>query len=187
MSTEPIIVDRTGQPLTQASFDSVKPSRTWPPITVTAAQIELLIQQLADHPRPANGRREAVLVHPNARDGAMGLAPGTQVVLSVLKPGEETTPVRQNSTQVVFCIRGSGRADIGPKQVNFQQYDVWNIPSFVPYRHINTGSDLQVRLNYSNAPLLEMLRVHMVDEHPDMTNLASPESSTHVDGDPRRS
>ena len=153
---------------------------------MTAAQIEELIHKLAEHPRPANGRREAVLVHPNAGSLGSGLAPGTQVVISVLKPGEETAPVRQNSTQVNFCIRGGGQATVGPKCIEFRQYDVWNVPSFVPYRHLNTTQELQVRLTYSNAPLLEMLRVHLIDENPDMAPKAPPADKSSEAADPRR-
>ena len=64
--------------------------------------------RLASLPRPANGRREAMLIHPRAAAPGKGLAPGIRVVLSVLKPGEETAPIRHNSTQVKFCIGGSG-------------------------------------------------------------------------------
>jgi gentisate 1,2-dioxygenase len=166
MNASAVIVDRTGQPLAPTNYDTARPADIWPPITVTGAEIDRLIEDLASHPRPANGRREAALVHPRAVALGQGFTPGTGVVLSVLKPGEETTPVRQNSTQIHFCIRGAGHALIGGKRVDFSQYDVWNVPSFVPYRHINDTKELQVRLTYSNAPLLEMLRVHLVDEAP---------------------
>ena len=179
------LIDRTGQPLTQRNYDTSKPSEVWAPVTVTKAEIERAVEQLASHPRPANGRREVALVHPKAANGGQGLAPGTGVTLSVLKPGEETAPVRQNSTQVGFCIRGGGKAFVGGREIKFGQYDVWNIPSFVPYRHINDTDDLQVRLTYSNAPLLEMLHVHMVDENPPADAAGHAAEETAVD-DPRR-
>ena len=40
--------------------------------------------------------------------GAGGMAPGIQVTLDVLQPGERTVPYRQNSTQVNFVIHGEG-------------------------------------------------------------------------------
>ena len=62
---------------------------------------------------------------------------------------------------------------------------MWNTPSFRTYTHRNDGDDLQVRLTYSNAPLLEMLNIHIVEERPPM---AEPESSKEGEArdDPRR-
>lgn len=184
MRASAVIIDRTGQPLAKSNYENGRPSDIWPPITITSAQIDRLVEQLADHPRPPNGRREAVLMHPQAVTLGQGLTPGIQVILSVLKPGEETTPVRQNSTQVNFCIRGAGHALIGSKRVDFGQYDVWNVPSFVPYRHANDTRELHARLTYTNAPLLEMLRVHLVDETPGLETAPKPQAEASED--PRR-
>ncbi len=184
------VIDRTGQSLAPIRYDKLRPAEQWAPVTITGRQIIDIVDSLAAQPHPANGRREAVLAHPAAVAAspgpglALGLAPGTQVVVSVLKPGEQTTPVRQNSTQVQFCIRGGGHAVVGAKRIDFAQYDVWNVPSFVPYRHVNDTNDLQVRLTYSNAPLLEMLRVHLVDEQPPLT--AELHDAGAAADDPRR-
>src|SRR6187402_2413174 len=86
--------------------DRMKPAKDWPPVTITREMMDAQIEMLADLPRPANGRRQVMLVHPNAPDPGRGLTPGVRVTLDVLKPGEETVPVRHNSTQVSFCIRG---------------------------------------------------------------------------------
>ncbi|HVV92188.1 MAG TPA: AraC family ligand binding domain-containing protein [Hyphomicrobiales bacterium] len=154
----------------------------WEPIIVTREEIDSEVERLAAQPRPANGRRESVIVHPRSTAG--GFLPGVRVTLSVLKPGERTTPLRQNATQVNFCIRGTGRAEIGDTGIAYGRFDVWNTPSFRPYAHVNDGKDLQVRLTYSNAPLLEMLNVHFVEDDPP----AAASATTHDAGpdDPRR-
>lgn len=185
MTSSALFVDRTGRPLSRHVFDAARPSEHWPPVIITAAEIEALVEQLASHSTPANGRREALIVHPNAGATGQGLAPGTQVVLSVLKPGERTAPVRQNSTQVHFCIRGAGQAEIGLRKISFSRYDVYNVPSFVPYFHVNDTPEIQVRLVYSNAPLLEMLHVHIVDENASMPS-GEPILKKVEAADPRR-
>ena len=43
---------------------------------------------------------------------------------------------------------------------------MWNTPSLEPHSYRNEGRELFIRLSYSNAPLLEKLEVHYVDEHP---------------------
>jgi gentisate 1,2-dioxygenase len=160
----------------------------WEPVIITGEQTSQEAERLASLPRPANGRREATFIHPRASAPGNGLAPGIRVVLSVLKPGEETAPIRHNSTQVNFCIGGSGSTNVGGSVVRYNQYDVWNTPSFRTYTHRNDGKDLAVRLTYSNAPLLEMLNIHIVEECPNESPAASEpqRSTTQQAEDPRR-
>ena len=137
----------------------------WPPVVIAKEQIDAEIERLASSPRPANGRRRAVIVHP-CNKLSDGLAPGIQVALDVLLPGERSVPYRQNSTQVNFAIRGSGVTVIGGRRFEMKLHDVCNTPSMHTYWHQNMGDDLFVRLTYSNAALLEMLNVHYVEENP---------------------
>ena len=176
--TQAIIRDISGE-VAPPSLD------LWEPVIITGEQISAEAQRLASLARPANGRRESMFVHPRASAPGNGLAPGIRVVLSVLKPGEETAPIRHNSTQVNFCIRGSGSANVGDTRVRYRQYDVWNTPSFRTYTHRNDGDDLQVRLTYSNAPVLEMLNIHIVEERPVAAELKASKEDEQRE-DPRR-
>ena len=141
-------------------------NRYWPPIIVGKKEIDAEAERLAAKPLPANGRRESLIVHPLAAANAPGFAPGIQVKLSVLKPGESTAPFRHNATEVNFCIRGTGHTQVGGREIAFEQYDVWNHPGYAVYRHFNDGKDLQVRLTYSNAPLLQHLQVYLPEDDP---------------------
>jgi len=152
-------VDRVGHP-------SRDDNSYWAPIVVTKREIDAEVERLADLPLPANGRRECLIVHPLAEANAPGFAPGIQVKLSVLKPGEKSTAFRHNATEVNFCIRGSGHTLVAGKRIAFAQYDVWNHPSYAAYRHVNDGKDLQVRLTYSNVPLLQHMQVYLPEDEP---------------------
>ena len=48
------------------------------------------------------------------------MAPGIEVTLDVLKPGERTVPYRQNSTQVNFFIQGEGTSVIGGRRFDIE-------------------------------------------------------------------
>ena len=159
----------------------------WEPTVISREEIEAEIERLASIPRPANGRREVIFAHPRATAPGFGLAPGIRVSLSVLKPGERTAPIRHNSTQVNFCIFGSGVSEVAGRSIEFDRYDVWNTPSFQIYAYRNDGPGLQVRLTYSNAPLLEMLNIHVVDDAPPASLVAvrDPGEDTKRE-DPRR-
>src|SRR5688500_15652468 len=106
-------VDRTGE--------APRPVEWWDPLVIPREDIEGEIERLASLPRPDDGRRRSVIAHPMAEEPGLGLAPGIEVALEVLLPGEETTVIRHNSTSVGFCIAGSGEAQIGEKRFAFDQ------------------------------------------------------------------
>ena len=149
--------DRTG--VVETKLDLI------PAVTIPKEAIDEEVERLASLPAPSNGRRVSRIANPLTGTGE-SLAPGIDVSISVLKPGERTTPIRHNSSQVNFCIRGGGEATVDGKVIQFGQYDVFNTPSWVVYQHHNNTKDLQVRLTYSNSPLLEKMKVHIVEEEP---------------------
>lgn len=144
----------------------VAPQQTdlWEPIVIPREAIEDEIDRLANLPSPANGRRRSLFVHPR-NTKSLGLAPGIEVALDVLRPGERTVLYRQNSTQVNFVIHGEGISCINGRTRSTVLYDVWNTPSMAPYWHQNTGHELYVRLTYSNTPLLDMMNVHYAEDN----------------------
>jgi gentisate 1,2-dioxygenase len=150
--------DRTG-------VEEPKKPELIPALTIPKEAIDEEIDRLASLPRPANGRRSSRIANPLAGAGE-GLAPGIDVSISVLKPGERTTQIRHNSSQVNFSIRGGGESIVDGKTIRYGQYEVFNTPSWVVYEHRNNSNDLQVRLTYSNAPLLEKMKVHIIEDDP---------------------
>jgi len=152
-------------PFVDASGPLPQKEAPWEPIVISKEQIDAEIDRLAALPRPDHGRRRSYVRHPlNTRSN--GLAPGIEVAIDVLLPGEETATFRQNSTQVNFVIRGRGETEIGAKRRSTALYDLWNTPSMRIYRHRNTGEDLYVRLTYSNGALLDMMNIHVIEENP---------------------
>jgi gentisate 1,2-dioxygenase len=145
---------------------SVPKPELWPSVVIAREDIEAEAERLASLPRPANGRRRSLIVHPNAEAPGLGLAPGIQVSLDVLLPGEQTAPIRHNSANVNFCIRGAGTSTIDGQEFRYGQYDVFCTPSMATYVHRNDTTEVSVRLTYSNAALLEKLNVHHVEENP---------------------
>jgi gentisate 1,2-dioxygenase len=158
----------------------------WEPVIITREEIEAEVERLAALPAPADGRRQSLIVHPSARDGSPGLAPGIQVMMQVLLPGESTKPMRHNATEVNFCIRGAGRTMVAGREISFRQYDVWNHPSYATYWHTNDSNDIQVRLTYSNVPLLQHMEVYVPDYEAPTGQTGDTETPQHVAIDPKR-
>lgn len=162
MSNELTLVDISGQPAREQAF--------WPTMVLPRAAIEAEIERLASTARPADSRRASSVNHPMNTGPVPCLAPGVDVTIMVLKPGEETTPDLRNSSRVDMCIRGTGVVKTGNKTFRVEKFDVWNTPSMQPQVVRNDGQDLMVRLSYSNAPLLERLEVHYVNANPEVAS-----------------
>jgi gentisate 1,2-dioxygenase len=136
----------------------------WAPVIFRGETIDAEVERLVSSPAPANGRRAALFTHPRSPAEHPSLAPGIRVALNVLLPGERTAPVRHNSTMVGFGLRGAGRVTIGATTHALARYDGWNHPSWRPYEYVNASDEPFVWLTYSNAPLLERMNVHLVEE-----------------------
>jgi gentisate 1,2-dioxygenase len=152
----------------------------WQPVIFRKAEIDAEIERLCAMPRPENGRRSSLFTHPRSPDAHPSLAPGIRVSLDVLLPGESTTPIRHNSTRVGFCIAGSGRVTIGDTVHDVAEYDGWNHPSWRPYTYANNNAEPFVRFTYSNAPLLEKMNVHLVE---DLGDMPTAETSRNVEAE----
>ena len=152
MANEVTLIDVSGQQLREQTF--------WPTVVLPKARIEAEIERLASIARPGDGRRAAAVNHPMNTGPVPAFAPGIDVHIVVLKPGEETAPMLRNSSFVDMCIRGGATVISGDTRFQVEKYDVWNTPSMQPVVYRNDGQDLFVRLSYSNTPLLERLEVH---------------------------
>jgi gentisate 1,2-dioxygenase len=165
-------MSETGYTFVDRSGIDEQPKSLLPSVLIKKAAIEAEISRLAAAPALANGRRTSLVACPATGEGN-GLTPGIAVSLCVLKPGERTRPVRQNSFLVDFCIRGSGYTVIDGQRIDYHKFDVWTTPPWSVYEHCNDTDELQVRLSYSNAPLLEKLQVHIVEEDPQPIDLST--------------
>jgi len=150
--------------LVDTSEADQRPQNHWPALIVRRAEIEAEIERLAAAPAPANGRRTTSVAHPCAPADIPSLAPGIDVTIQVLKPGESAVPRRRNAASVEMCIRGAGEVLVPGRSLTVGQFDVWNVPAMQGHYYRNAGSDLWALLSFSNAPLLERLEIHYVEE-----------------------
>lgn len=188
MDSQAAFLNRSGQ-------DPVD-SEMWEPVLIPREVLDGHVTELADAPRPGNGLRRVDIVHPKSTDPGRGLAPGIRVSLDVLLPGERVEFRPSNATEVNFAIAGGGRATVGQDTFDFVQYDTWVRPALTSAVHENTTGRLQVRLTYTNAPVLEKLNVHFfppedqlatdggvnLDEDEDVNPLGDHLSISHPSG-----
>jgi gentisate 1,2-dioxygenase len=135
----------------------------WEPVALRRPAIEREIERLSGSPRTDADLRRALVVHPRAGRRGRGLAPGIQVSIEVLGPGEVALPPRRNSSGLALQLRGTTQLTLDGEERAVGPQDVYNVAPRAVQRHINSGSEPAVRLYFSNAALLELLGVHHVD------------------------
>ncbi len=159
----------------------------WEPQVIPKEEIDAEIDRLASIAKPNNGVRRSRMVHPRSvNETAHSWAPGVDVSLDVLLPGERTKAVRQNSGIVNFCIQGGGSMVQNGQKTSFNQYDVVTTPSMWVHEYVNDTDEIQVRLRYSNGALLERLNIHYIDENPPAHGAANDdltETAEEISGD----
>ena len=91
--------------------------------------------------------------------------PASGCALNVLLPGERTAPVRHNSTMVGFgAARQRPRRRSATRRTRSAATTAGTIRRGARTSTVNDGDEPFVWLTYSNAPLLEKMNVHLVEE-----------------------
>jgi len=174
-------VDKSGRQTPDKHIHGDHSLELWEPVVISKEDIEAEVGRLAGLAHPNNGVRRSMIAHPEADECSLGLAPGIDVSVDVLLPGERTQPVRQNSNIVNFCIQGAGSMVINGETFEFSQYDVITTPSMAVHEYVNETDEMQVRLRYSNGAMLERLNIHLVDEDPPLPGSADDDLTEAAD------
>lgn len=160
----------------------------WGSKIIPRKEIEAEISRLSDIELPSSEKRDTRLVHPSSCEPGLGLAPGIEVLINVLNPGEETPPSRHNAGQVSMCIQGEGGlATVNGKPMSFGKFDVWNTPSMNAFSLKNTGDQPLACLTYSNAAMLRKLEVYYAEDECAMPSLAEVEATIAANSKRERS
>lgn len=143
--------------LTDRRLNPDRPMHRWPAHVVRGSELATMLDQLASGPPGEDGRREAVIAHPEAQAPGLGLAPGIGVTVGVLMAGETTVLRRQNASIYTLCLEGAAGTRIGDTDFAIGKYDCWVSPSMQRTTLSNVGPERFVYLEYSNAPALQKL------------------------------
>lgn len=164
--------------LLDSRTDPRTPRTQWSPLMITAGAIEETFRALEDGEPDVRGRREALIVHPQAPLGVRGLAPATQVALGVLLPGEQTVTTRDNTTGLGMCLAGEGVLAVGERTMRVTKQDVWTKPTMSLETIRNEGTAPYHYIRYSNAALLESISAFYEDDGSRAAAEAAPASAS---------
>tara|TARA_B100000686_G_C16727927_1_gene938887 strand:+ start:417 stop:1595 length:1179 start_codon:yes stop_codon:yes gene_type:complete len=75
----------------------------------------------------------------------------------LLRPGEETLPLRQTASQIYFTLDGEGYTDVDGERFEWGKSDFSVVPSHRWRSFKNTGSENAILYSYTDAPLIDKL------------------------------
>jgi gentisate 1,2-dioxygenase len=78
-----------------------------------------------------------------------------------LPPGFATEPHRHTSSVVYHVVEGAGHSVIGGQRFDWQEKDVFCVPSWMPHQHVNaSGAEPAVLFSFTEAPVLRALGLY---------------------------
>jgi gentisate 1,2-dioxygenase len=85
-----------------------------------------------------------------------------------LKPGEHTRARRHTGSVVYQAAKGSGWSLIGGRRFDWQERDIFSVPSWEWHEHGNaSGSEDACLFQFNDFPVMNALGLYREEAHPD--------------------
>ena len=75
----------------------------------------------------------------------------------LLRAGEETAPKRETASVVYVVLEGRGQTEVAGRTFDWEENDIFVVPSFLWRRHLNTGPKDAVLYTMHDRPLLDKI------------------------------
>jgi gentisate 1,2-dioxygenase len=85
--------------------------------------------------------------------------------LQLLKPGEQTKPHRHTGSAVYQVAKGQGWSVIGGQRFEWEEKDIFALPSWAPHSHANaSASEDAVLFSFNDFPAMRALALYREEE-----------------------
>jgi gentisate 1,2-dioxygenase len=112
---------------------------------------------------PFDGR---VLEYTNPLTGGP-VMPTMGARLQLLRPGEATQPHRHTGSAIYQVAKGRGWSEIGGKRFEWQEKDIFALPSWALHRHGNaSATDEAVLFSFDDSPAMRSLGLYREETRP---------------------
>lgn len=83
--------------------------------------------------------------------------PTMAAYIQLLRAGTETQAHRHTHSVVYHVVRGHGTSIVGDQRVDWIDGDTFAVPTWVPHRHVNPGSEDALLFSFSDEPAVAAL------------------------------
>lgn len=119
----------------------------------TKASLQALKENVGD---PYDG---VILEYANPVDGGHTL-PTCSCSIQLLRPNEKTKTHRHTSTTVYYSFRGRGMTKVSANEFNWEQGDIFVVPSWQWHSHENTTDEDSILFSITDRPAAEALGLY---------------------------
>ena len=124
------------------------------PWSETRAALEQLATEHEDSPFDG-----VILEYTNPLTGGPAM-PTIACYIQLLHPGQHTQAHRQVCCTNYHVIEGSGYSLVGGRQLDWEDKDVFTVPTWTFHEHVNTGSRPAFLFSFTDAPVMKALDLY---------------------------
>jgi len=124
------------------------------PMSQTRAALERLAAE--DDGSPFDG---VIFEYTNPLTGGP-VMPTIACYMQMLRPGEHTQSHRQVCCTNYHVVEGSGYSVVGGRKLDWEDKDVFTVPTWTFHEHVNTGDRPAFLFSFSDAPVMKALDLY---------------------------
>jgi gentisate 1,2-dioxygenase len=126
------------------------------------AEMRAALQRLAAEGAD-NG--EIILAYINRRTGGP-VMPTIACHMQLLRPGEKTQAHRRVCCTNYHVVEGAGYSVVGDRRLDWEDKDVFTVPTWTFGEHVNTGDHPAFLFSFSDAPVMQALGLYRDEARP---------------------
>ena len=126
------------------------------------SEMRAALQRLA---ADAPGDGEVGLDYINRRTGGP-VMPTIACHMQLLRPGEKTRARRRVCCTNYHVVEGAGYSMVGDRQLDWEDKDVFTVPTWTYCEHVNTGDRPAFLFSFSDAPVMQALGLYRDQPRP---------------------
>jgi gentisate 1,2-dioxygenase len=113
----------------------------------------------------ANPGGEITLEYTNRRTGGP-VMPTIACHMQMLRPGEKIEARRRVCCTNYHVVEGAGYSVVGDQRLDWQDKDVFTVPTWTFYEHVNSGDRPAFLFSFSDAPVMKALSLYRDQTRP---------------------
>jgi gentisate 1,2-dioxygenase len=106
-----------------------------------------------------------ILEYTNRRTGGP-VMPTIACHMQLLRPGEKTQARRRVCCTNCHVVEGAGYSVVGDRRLDWEDKDVFTVPNWAFYEHVNSGDRPAFLFSFSDAPVMQALSLYREETRP---------------------
>jgi gentisate 1,2-dioxygenase len=112
------------------------------------------------------GAGEGIFLEYTDRVTGGSVMPTIACHMQLLRPGEKTRARRRVCCTNFHVVEGAGYSMVGGQRLEWEDKDVFTVPTWTFFEHVNSGNRLAFLFSFSDAPVMKALSLYREEAEP---------------------